>query len=180
MLNKVKFFLVLNYSPLDESVWGSGDIALLILNPGTRWRWVVSLTSLTLCLRGKWPRYPLYWLGWSQSQSGYGGEEKNPCPSRESNPGCPFRSLVTVLTGLRTNRGVFLSCIFEVQTEHRDREFYVLLRYITKNVGCVGLTQWFPNCGAFPPGGAQEILKGGARGAKLFYSLKINKKHKYN
>jgi hypothetical protein len=28
----------------------------------------------------------------------------------------------------------------------------------------------------------QEILKGGggARGAKLFYSLKINKKHKYN
>jgi hypothetical protein len=28
--------------------------------------------------------------------------------------------------------------------------------------------------------GAQEILKGGTRGAKLFYSLKINKKHKYN
>jgi hypothetical protein len=33
--------------------------------------------------------------------------------------------------------------------------------------------------GAPPGGGAQEILKGGARGAKLFYSLKINK-NKYN
>jgi hypothetical protein len=29
-------------------------------------------------------------------------------------------------------------------------------------------------------GGAQEILKVGARGAKLFYSLKINKKLKYD
>jgi hypothetical protein len=42
------------------------------------------------------------------------------------------------------------------------------------------LGQWFPKCGARPPGGAQEILKGGARGAKLFYSQKINRKHKYN
>jgi hypothetical protein len=30
------------------------------------------------------------------------------------------------------------------------------------------------------PKEAQKILKGGARGAKLSYSLKINKKHKYN
>jgi hypothetical protein len=37
------------------------------------------------------------------------------------------------------------------------------------------LGQWFPKFGARPlGGGAQEILKGGARGAKLFYSLKIN------
>jgi hypothetical protein len=43
------------------------------------------------------------------------------------------------------------------------------------------ILQWFPKYGAPPPWGAQEILKGGgARGAKLFYSLKINKKHKYN
>jgi hypothetical protein len=39
------------------------------------------------------------------------------------------------------------------------------------------LHQWFPKCGARPPGGVQEILKGGARGVKLFYSLKINKKN---
>jgi hypothetical protein len=43
-----------------------------------------------------------------------------------------------------------------------------------------GLAQWFPKCGAPPPWGAQETLKGGARGVKLCYSLKINKKHKYN
>jgi hypothetical protein len=39
-----------------------------------------------------------------------------------------------------------------------------------------------PKVWGAPPwggGGAQEILKGGARGVKLFYSLKINKKHKY-
>jgi hypothetical protein len=34
----------------------------------------------------------------------------------------------------------------------------------------ISLDQWFSKCGA------QEILKGGARGVKLFYSLKINKK----
>jgi hypothetical protein len=44
----------------------------------------------------------------------------------------------------------------------------------------IELRQWFPKCGARPPGEAQEILKGDARGAKLFYLLKINKNHKYN
>jgi hypothetical protein len=40
-----------------------------------------------------------------------------------------------------------------------------------------GLGQWFPNCGGRPPGGgARDPQGGGARGAKLFYSLKINKK----
>jgi hypothetical protein len=37
-----------------------------------------------------------------------------------------------------------------------------------------------PKVWGAPPGRVQEILKGGARGAKLFYSQKINKKHKYN
>jgi hypothetical protein len=37
-----------------------------------------------------------------------------------------------------------------------------------------------PKVWGAPPGGGEEILKGDARGAKLFYSLKINKKHKYN
>jgi len=35
---------VLNYSPRHEDVWRSGGIALCILNPGTRWRRVVSFT----------------------------------------------------------------------------------------------------------------------------------------
>jgi hypothetical protein len=46
-------------------------------------------------------------------------------------------------------------------------------------VGLISTTSVVPKCGARPPG-AQEILKGGARGAKLFYSQKINKKHKCN
>jgi hypothetical protein len=36
--------------------------------------------------------------------------------------------------------------------------------------GYIRLGQWFPKSGAPPPPG------GGVRGAKLFYSLKINKK----
>jgi len=35
-----------------------------------------------------------------QSRSGYGDEERNPCPYLESNPGRPGRSLVTILTEL--------------------------------------------------------------------------------
>jgi hypothetical protein len=42
----------------------------------------------------------------------------------------------------------------------------------------ISLRHWFPKCGAHPPEGGcvcvQEIIKGGAKGAKLFYSLKIN------
>jgi len=33
-----------------KTYWGSGGIAPLILNLGTRWRWEVSLTP--------WPPYP--------------------------------------------------------------------------------------------------------------------------
>jgi hypothetical protein len=44
----------------------------------------------------------------------------------------------------------------------------------------IPLEQWFPKSRGSPLGGAQEIFKGGAKSAKLFYSLKINKKHKYN
>jgi hypothetical protein len=39
-------------------------------------------------------------LGEPQSRSGGGGEEKTPCPCRESNPGRPARSLVIILTKL--------------------------------------------------------------------------------
>jgi hypothetical protein len=46
----------------------------------------------------KSPRYPLDTrMGGPQSRSGRGGEEKNPCPSRESNSGHPAHNLVTVL-----------------------------------------------------------------------------------
>jgi hypothetical protein len=43
---------------------------------------------------------PRYRLGGSQNRCGRGGEEKNPCHSRESNLDRPDRSLVTILTEL--------------------------------------------------------------------------------
>jgi len=65
------------------------------------WRWVVSFTPRPLYSWGKNRRYPLNRkLGGSQSRSGRYGEERNPCLYRESNPGGPARSLVTVLTEL--------------------------------------------------------------------------------
>jgi hypothetical protein len=39
--------------------WGSGGIALCILDLGTRWRWVVSFTPRSLYSQGKSPRYPV-------------------------------------------------------------------------------------------------------------------------
>jgi hypothetical protein len=35
-----------------ESVWGNGDIAALILNLGTRWRWVISFPARLLYMGG--------------------------------------------------------------------------------------------------------------------------------
>jgi hypothetical protein len=56
----------------------SRGIAPRFLDLGTRWRWVVSFTSMPLYRQGKSPWYPLYRrLGGPQSRSGRGGEEKN-------------------------------------------------------------------------------------------------------
>jgi hypothetical protein len=45
--------------PVLKDVWGSGSIAPRILDPGTRWRWVVSFTSRPLYHQGKSSRYQL-------------------------------------------------------------------------------------------------------------------------
>ena len=56
--------------------------APLIINLGTRWRWVVSLTTRSLYLRRKSSRYPLSrWLGGSQRRSGR-FEENSLIPAR--------------------------------------------------------------------------------------------------
>jgi len=57
-----------------ESIYGSGGIGPLILNLGSRWRWLVSSMP--------WPRYPHQYpwnwrLGGSQSWSGWFIEEKS-------------------------------------------------------------------------------------------------------
>jgi len=59
-----------------KTYWGSGGIARMILNLGTRWRCVVNFTPRPMYPRRK-PRYPRdRRLDGSQSQSGRGGEEK--------------------------------------------------------------------------------------------------------
>jgi hypothetical protein len=64
-----------------KAYWGSGGIALCILDLGTRWRWVVSFTSRPLNSQGKSPWNPLdRRLGEPQSRSGRGGEKKNSQP----------------------------------------------------------------------------------------------------
>jgi len=60
-----------------KTYWGSGGIDPRILNLCTRWRWVVSFTPRSLCLRGKSLLYPLVG-GWVGPIAGLGrlGEEK--------------------------------------------------------------------------------------------------------
>jgi hypothetical protein len=87
-----------------EDTWESGDIDPLILNLGTRYRWVVSFIPRPLYLKGNFPSYPVFRrLGRSQSRSGNFGEEdkllalpgiKPPLPDY---PAC---SLVAILTEL--------------------------------------------------------------------------------
>jgi hypothetical protein len=52
---------VLNEAPRHEDVLGSGGIAPRILNPGTRWRWVVSFTPRPLYPRSKSPPVAIGW-----------------------------------------------------------------------------------------------------------------------
>jgi hypothetical protein len=64
------------WTPL-KAYWGSGGIAPLILDLGTRWRWVVSFTTWPLYPQGKSPWYPLdRRLGGPRNRSGRGGKAK--------------------------------------------------------------------------------------------------------
>jgi hypothetical protein len=81
--------------------YGKWRYSSIILNLGTRWRWVVSLTPLPLYPRGWGPRYSLdRRLDEPQSWSGLYGEEKNILPLLISNPGCPDHNLVFISTEL--------------------------------------------------------------------------------
>jgi len=65
--------LIFNCAPRHEGILGSGGIAPLILDLGTRWRWVVSFTPRPLYPQEKSPWYPLdRSLCGLQSRSGRG------------------------------------------------------------------------------------------------------------
>jgi hypothetical protein len=75
---KVKFSLCLTKHHAMKTYWGSGGIAPLILDLGTRWRWEVNCMPRPLHPQGKSPWYPLdRRLRGSQNRSGRAGEEKN-------------------------------------------------------------------------------------------------------
>jgi hypothetical protein len=64
-----------------KAYWGSGGIGALILDLGTRSRWVVIFTPRPLYRQEKSPMYPLdRRLGGPQRRSGRGGEEKKSQP----------------------------------------------------------------------------------------------------
>jgi hypothetical protein len=64
-----------------KKYWESRGMDPLILDLGTRRRWVVSVTPRPLYPQGKSPWCPLdRRLGGHQSRSGHGGEEKNSQP----------------------------------------------------------------------------------------------------
>jgi hypothetical protein len=72
-----------------KAYWGSGDIAPRILHLSTRWKRVISFTTLLICPppQGNNPWYPLdRGLGRPQNRSGHSGKEKNfqPLPGLES------------------------------------------------------------------------------------------------
>jgi len=53
----MKTYPLLNYAPRHEGMWGSGDIAPLIRNLGTRWMCVVSFRPRPRYSQGKSLRY---------------------------------------------------------------------------------------------------------------------------
>jgi hypothetical protein len=96
---KVKLSLCLTKHHAMKTYWGSGDIALLILDLGTRW-WVVSFTPQPLYPQGKNPWYQFdRRLGGPQSPSGRGGEEKNSQPPPGIEPQNPDRPALYRLHG---------------------------------------------------------------------------------
>jgi hypothetical protein len=83
---------------------GSGSIALRILGLGTRWMWMISFTPRPLYPQGKSSWYALdRRLGWPQSRSGRGGEEKNFQPL----PGLEPPIIQPIAQSYTTKRSVF-------------------------------------------------------------------------
>jgi hypothetical protein len=101
-----------------NACWGSGGIALCILDLGARWRLVVSFTPRPLYPQGKSTCYPLdRRLGGPQSRSGRGGEKKN------SQPLPAVQRYTTELTWLLNNLLKIL-CMFVTVVDLLHRNFF--------------------------------------------------------
>jgi len=96
----LKTYLLINLTPRQEDIMGSGGVAPRILNLSPTWMWVVSFTYRSLYSRGNIPRYPLYRrLGGPQSWYGRGGEEKISLslPGIETRPSSPQAKFTVLL-----------------------------------------------------------------------------------
>jgi hypothetical protein len=89
----------LNWTLRREDAWGSGGIALRILNVGTRWGWEVNFTPQPLYTQGNSPQVPLERrLSGPRSRSGRGGEEREeslPLPGIEPRSPNPWLGHIT-------------------------------------------------------------------------------------
>jgi hypothetical protein len=118
----------------------SGDTDPRILNLGTRWRWVVSFTLRPLYLQEE--ASCTHWIGgWVGTRAGLDAvtRRNHPILRRESNPCCPSRSLVTILTELsRIFVHTRLISLFVVM-------FYLIRRYITSTQNIASSDNWMTN-----------------------------------
>jgi len=108
-----KIVPMLSQAPHRKDVWEVGGTAPHI-NFGIRWMWMVSFTSRRLYLWQNWSRYPRRNLSWTQSPCERGDEEKNPSTCRETNPGCPACSLVTILTELSHHHSMYVWSLISI------------------------------------------------------------------
>jgi hypothetical protein len=105
-----------NYALLHEDVWGNGCMDPRILDLGTSFRSVVSLTPRPLYLRVESPRYPLdRRLGGPQSRSGHFRKEKifDPTGTRPPTPRPSSPYPVAIPTTLsRLHISAYIICIY--------------------------------------------------------------------
>jgi hypothetical protein len=100
----LSLYLIIYLSTMPWRHMAEWRYSSIILYLGTRWRWVVSFTTLPLYPRGNSPRYSFdRRLGGLKSQSGCWREEKNLLPIPGTEPrllGLSARSLVSITTEL--------------------------------------------------------------------------------
>jgi hypothetical protein len=90
--------LALNYAWYHEDIWVRQGTSPCILNPGTRWRWVVSFMFLLLDPQGNSPP-STHWIGgWVGPRDSLDrmAKRKISSPCQDSNPGHPACSLVAI------------------------------------------------------------------------------------